>query len=150
MPWKCLVYIFWVHCKSSSHAWEIPVERLSICNSVVHRHFPFLSISPFRSFSLGLGRSIRSIFVLRLYVACGLRGIFMSVVSSNLGIIYAVCVWFVIFLYYVYPFKGAIFSLWLGVRYVCRTYLFFLFICRRQELIVGVFVSSNSAGVGLT
>ncbi|EIG83031.1 hypothetical protein EC12741_B0087 [Escherichia coli 1.2741] len=51
---------------------------------MIRHRFPFLSVSPFHSFSLNLNHDVKDVFILHLCITYNLHNVFVSMISSVL------------------------------------------------------------------
>lgn len=85
------------------------MRHLSVYGEMIRHRFPFLSVSPFHSFSLNLNHDVKDVFILHLCITYNLHNIFVSMISSGLKVVSTMYMKFILFLCCIYPFRKTIF-----------------------------------------
>ena len=64
---------------------------------MIRHRFPFLSVSPFHSFSLNLNHDVHDVFILHLCITYNLHNVFVSMISSGLKVLCTMYMQFIVF-----------------------------------------------------
>ena len=62
---------------------------------MIRHRFPFLSVSPFHSFSLNLNHDVKDVFILHLCITYNLHNVFVSMIFSGLKVVYTMYMQFI-------------------------------------------------------